>query len=187
MNNVIFIAGTDTGVGKTVITKLLAKHVSDSGLRVAVQKWVETGVTKSPAVFKFKLPASPHLASRAEGKKINIARIISELKKASKASDIVIVEGTGGLMVPITEKKLLIDIVKDLDIPVLLVAANRLGSINHTLLSLEALKKRKMRIAGIVFNTVSRRANSLILKDNPKIVKKFSKEIPIWINGWKKI
>lgn len=182
----IFIAGTDTGVGKTVMTKLVAQYLSALGHRVAIQKWVETGVTKSPAIFSFKRPASPHLAAKREGKKINIAKIKSEFKKLARNFDVVVVEGTGGLMVPVTEKVLLIDIVKELKIPVLLVSANRLGTINHTLLSLEALKVRKMKVLGVVFNSISPKENKLILKDNPEIVKKFIRKVPIWINGWKK-
>ena len=174
---VIFIAGTDTGVGKTFITKLLARRLTGEDYRVATQKWVETGVVKSRAVFSFRLAASPHLAAKAEGQAVKIKKIKTALKKLSKKSDIVIVEGTGGLLVPLTEKKLLIDVVKELKLPVLLVSANRLGAINHTLLSLEALRSRKMKILGVVFNNISKNENKLILKDNPRIVKKFIEKI----------
>ncbi|MDD5427917.1 MAG: dethiobiotin synthase [Candidatus Omnitrophica bacterium] len=186
MRNAIFVAGTDTGVGKTVVTGLVAKYLAGEGYKVATQKWVETGVTKSKAVFAFKLPASPHLAAKSEGKTINIAKIKNDLKKLSRKADIVVIEGTGGLMVPLTEKILLIDVVKKLKIPVLLVCANRLGAINHALLSLEALKARKMKVLGVVFNHISKKENRSILKDNPGIVKKFAKKVPVWINGWKK-
>ena len=106
---VIFIAGTDTGVGKTFITEMLARKFNGEGYKVAVQKWVETGVKKSAAVYSFKLAASPHLAAKAEGRTVEIKKIKAALKKLSKKSDIVIVEGAGGLLVPITEKKLYID------------------------------------------------------------------------------
>ncbi len=178
---IIFIAGTDTGVGKTVVTRLLARHLSDKGYKVATQKWVETGVVKSQAVFSFKLAASPHLAARREGKTVNIKKIKKKLKKLSDDHDFIIVEGTGGLLVPLDERRLFIDIVKELKLPVLLVSANRLGTINHTLLSLEALRARKMKVLGVVFNNVTRRENKLILKDNPRIVKKLSGNIPVWI------
>jgi dethiobiotin synthetase len=185
--NVIFIAGTDTGVGKTFITELLSRRLKRSGYNVAVQKWVETGVRKSEAVYSFKLASSPHLAAKSEGKTINIAKIKKELKKLSKKFDFVIVEGTGGLLVPITSGKLFIDIVKELKLPVLLVSANKLGTINHTLLSIEALKAREINVLGVIFNNIDRRENRLILKDNPKIVKKLIGKIPVWINGWQKI
>ena len=121
-----------------------------------------------------------------EGRTINIKKIKAALKRLSKKFDFVIVEGTGGLLVPITEKTLLIDLVKELNIPVLLVAANRLGTINHTLLSSEALKRRKVKMLGVVFNSVSEKENALISEDNPRIVKKFIGKIPVWINGWQK-
>ncbi|MFA5143219.1 MAG: dethiobiotin synthase [Candidatus Omnitrophota bacterium] len=180
---VIFVAGTNTGVGKTFITKLIARRLSARGCKVATQKWVETGVKRSRAVYSFKIAASPHLAARCEKKAINIKKIKTALKKLSKKNDFVIVEGTGGLLVPLTEKKLLIDVVKELKIPVLLVSANKLGAINQTLLSLEALRARRMKLLGIVFNNISKRENSLILKDNPRIVKKFIGKVPVWING----
>jgi len=186
----IFVAGTDTGVGKTVITRLVARYLKDKGYNVATQKWVETGVAKSAAVFSFKLAASPHLAAKAEGRKVRIAAIKKTLEKLSGEYDLVVVEGTGGLMVPITETKLLVDVVKELKLPVLLVSANRLGAINHTLLSLEALEARKIKTLGVVFNNIVKDGNRLILKDNPKIVKKFAKGIAIktlpWIDGLKK-
>lgn len=184
--SVIFVAGTDTGVGKTVITRLLAHHLSTRGHKVATQKWVETGVVKGPAVYSFKLATSPHLSARCEGRTINIKKIKDSLKKLSKKHDFVVVEGTGGLLVPITEKTLFIDLVKELNIPVLLVAANRLGAINHTLLSVEALKRRKVKLLGVVFNSISKKENALISKDNPRIVKKFIGKVPIWINGYRK-
>ena len=181
--SIIFVAGTDTSVGKTFITKLLERRLSGQGYKVATQKWVETGVKKSAAVYSFKLAASPHLAARAEGKAVKIKKIRASLKRLSKKFDIVIVEGTGGLLVPLTEKKLFIDVVKELRLPVLLVAANRVGAINHTLLSLEALRARKMNVLGVVFNNIPGRGNRLVLKDNPEIVKKFIGKVPIWING----
>lgn len=184
--NVIFVAGTDTGVGKTVVTRLLASCLTDEGYKVTTQKWIETGVGKSPAVCSFKLAASPHLAARHEGKTVNVKKIKKSLKKLSKNHDFVIVEGTGGLLVPLDEKRLFIDIVKELKLLVLLVAANRLGSINHTLLSIEALRARKMKVLGVVFNNLKKDENALILKDNPRIVKKLIGDIPVWINGYRK-
>ena len=184
---VIFIAGTDTGVGKTFVTNLLARHLADKGYRVTTQKWVETGVVKSRAIFSFKFAGSPHLAAKLEGKNIKIGRIKKGLNKLSREFDFVIVEGTGGLLVPLTGKKLFIDVVKELKLPVLLVAANKLGAINHTLLSLEALRARQMKVLGVLFNNISKKENKLILKDNPRIIRKFAKGIPVWINGWQKI
>jgi dethiobiotin synthetase len=193
----IFVAGTDTGVGKSLITGLLARQFTLAGKRVVTQKWVETGRTgfskdidihlklmnktrrdyagylneMTPYVFKFS--ASPHLAASVEKRPVNIDRIKRSFKYLSRHFDITIVEGSGGLLVPINRRTLLIDVVRELNMPVLLVAGNRLGAINHTLLSIEALKARHMKILGVVFNAVSEYRNKTIIKDNPKIVKNF--------------
>jgi len=198
---VIFIAGTDTGAGKTLITGLLGKYLSSLGKRVVTQKWIQTGgKAKSPgdlavhlklmdktpedfgdnfplmALYSFKFAASPHLAARFENSKISGIKIKKSVKELSRKFDFVIIEGTGGLLVPLGGGKLLIDIVKDLGIPVLVVVKNRLGAINHTLLSIEALKNRGIEILGIVFNDLSKCENRIVLRDNKKIIGNISKE-----------
>lgn len=190
----IFVIGTDTGVGKTVVVGLLAKFLDDKGYKVITQKWVETGSIGfskdvnlhlrlsnkkkqelrgylgdiSPYTFKF--PSSPHLASSLEKRKISIERIRKSFKSLQRTFDFVIVEGVGGALVPLNKRKLVIDVAKELNLPVLVVVGNKLGAINHTLLTIEALKARKMKIAGIVFNNLKNKENDIILKDNPKII-----------------
>lgn len=210
----IFICGTDTGVGKTVVTGLLAKYLLEKGLNAVTQKWIQTGsgdkdlidndyhyqlignamqtttktrvkekildsnITKYKSYiipYRFAIPASPHLAAKLEGKKISVRKIIECFKTLEKNFDFVIVEGTGGLLVPISEKVLIIDIVKKIDLPVVIVSGNRIGTINHTLLTIEALRKRNLKVLGIIFNSTSRNENKIILEDNPKIVKKISR------------
>ncbi len=136
------------------------------------------------------MPASPHLASRAEGKSISSLKIIKAFKSLSNKFDFVLVEGVGGALVPYDQGHLVIDIVKDLSLPVLVVAQNKLGAINHTLLTIEALRARKLKILGIVFNNV-KGENKRILNDNPRIIKALSKDKVIgalpWISGLRKI
>ncbi len=194
----IFVTGTDTGVGKTIVTGLLAKFLDDQGYKVITQKWVETGslgfskdvslhlklINKkkhklrdhlsniSPYTFKF--PSSPHLASSLERRKISIERIKRSFKYLEKVFDFVVVEGVGGALVPLNKRKLVIDLAKELNLPVLVVVGNKLGAINHTLLTIEALKVRKMKIAGVVFNNLKDKASNIILKDNPKIIEAIS-------------
>lgn len=194
----IFVTGTDTGVGKTIVTGLLAKFLDDQGYNVITQKWVETGSAGfskdvslhlkllgkrrhrigdrlsdiSPYTFKF--PSSPHLASSLEKRKISIERIKRSFKSLQKAFDFVVVEGTGGALVPLNKRKLVIDVAKELNLPVLVVVGNKLGAINHTLLTIEALKARKLKIAGVVFNSPGSKESDTILKDNPKIIKAIS-------------
>lgn len=187
----IFVTGTDTDVGKTIVTGLLARYLNECGLNVITQKWVESGNADIKTHFKlskkrpdisshylcpysFRFPASPHLASRIEHTKIKKTRIKHAFEFLKKRFSLVIVEGSGGLLVPITRKTLLIDIAKDLSLPVLIVSRNCLGTINHTLLVIEALKKRKMEILGIVF-TNQQHEKKEILEDNPMIIKNLTK------------
>ncbi len=193
--NAIFVVGTDTGVGKTVVTGCLARHLLEKGYNVITQKWIQTGcntfsrsdisthlkiIGRKAAAIKeylpyaapyiFKPACSPHLASMIEDRSISAGKIISSFNFLSGRFDFVIVEGAGGAMVPFTDKRLVLDIVKKLDLPVLVVAANKLGAINHTLLTIEALKARKIRILGLVFNNMGR-GGRMILEDNPRIIK----------------
>lgn len=196
----VFITGTDTGIGKTVVTGLLARYLAKNKVNVITQKWVQTGnkgfskdiashikvagleqkYSKQhsdlicPYIFDFA--ASPHLAAKLQRKAIDINKIKRSFKILIKHFDSVIVEGVGGALVPINKNKLVIDIAKDLKLPAIIVVGNKLGAINHTLLTIEALKKRNINIIGIIFNNISKIDNKTILEDNSKIVKQISKE-----------
>ena len=198
--NIIFIAGTDTGVGKTVVAGLLSRYLLEKGYRVVTQKWVQTGCKgfssdidihlrfmrkkrddyqghlclMMPYVFQFA--SSPHLAAGSENKRIGVSKIKKCLKALSSQFDFVIVEGVGGLCVPLNAQTMLIDVVKEMNLPVLLVVGNRLGAINHALLSIEALRSRKIKTLGMIFNNVAEGENRTILKNNPRIIKKVSGE-----------
>jgi len=187
----IFVTGTDTGVGKTFITGLLADYFIGKGRSAVTQKWIVTGSTDDIRVhskimglastenrnlivpYSFKFAASPHLAANLERKPINEEKIKKAFLELSRRYDFVIVEGTGGILVPISRKSLLIDIVEALRLPVILVVHNRLGAINHTLLSIEALKKRGIPIIGMVFNNLPK-TKKVILDDNQRIIGEIS-------------
>lgn len=198
MAKTLFITGTDTGVGKTVITGLVGRFFLEKGKTVITQKWVETGSSfaedinthlrlmagnkkeikeylKMRAPYVFKFPASPHLAASLENRRISAEKIKHSFYKLVRKRDFLIVEGTGGFLVPINKNKLMAEIVKELNLPVLVVAANRLGAINHTLLTLEALKKRKLKVIGVIFNRLSKKGNEIVFKDNMEIVGRISK------------
>jgi len=183
MMKAIFVTGTDTGVGKTIVCSLLNRYFLEKGYRVITQKWIETGVAKNSGKnnsgpifpYRFKLAASAHLAAAMENKKIKAARIIKAFKALSAKYDFVIVEGIGGALVPFDKKHLVIDIAKQLKLPVLVVSRNRLGAINHTLLTIEALQKRRMNILGLVFNNLNK-DNKAVIKDNPRIIKALTGE-----------
>jgi len=181
--NALFITGTDTSVGKTVVAGMTARCLIDKGYSVATQKWVETGVSRAGrdidtrlTPYSFKRAASPHLASRLEGKTISTAKINRSFKTLIRNFDFVVIEGTGGLLVPLNRKVLLIDVVRKLGLSVLAVAENKLGAINHTLLTIEALQSRDIPVLGIIFNEPRKdiKRDGLVLKDNPLVVGKFS-------------
>ncbi|PIQ86144.1 MAG: dethiobiotin synthase [Candidatus Omnitrophica bacterium CG11_big_fil_rev_8_21_14_0_20_43_6] len=204
----VFVTGTDTGVGKSIVTGLLAKYLREKGYKVVTQKWVQTGSRFSADInlhlkimgvakgaikdhlacvcpYVFKLPASPHLAAKVEKKKIETAKIKQSFKLLSSNFDFVIVEGIGGALVPVNEKCLVIDIAKELGLPVLVVAQNKLGVINHLLMTVEALKHRKMKILGIIFNNCKGQ-HKLIVRDNPEIIRKITGEKILGVLPWNK-
>ena len=198
----VFVTGTDTGVGKTIVAGLLARYLCEQGRRAITQKWVQTGTRDFPSdipthlelmgakpeafqayeadmtPYALELAASPHLAAAQEDVHIDTRKIVASFRRLSEAFDTVVVEGAGGILVPLNEKKLFIDVVETLALPVIVVAANRLGAINHTLLTLDALQKRNITVLGVVFNTLDRQEDEIVLRDNPKIVQAFAR-IPV--------
>lgn len=197
--NGLFITGTDTDAGKTLVTGLLARALGEQGRSVITQKWVQTGCRTFqdtdiaahlalmnrrveeiepflPEVipYRFKLPASPHLAARQEKKRIDLRKIEKAYNTLSKNFDLVLAEGAGGLMVPLTPRTLLIDLVQKLRLPVLLVVHNKLGAVNHALLSIEALHHRKIPLLGLLFNN-AKNENPEILKNNIQTVAALTK------------
>jgi len=120
--------------------------------------------------YALGLAASPHLAAAREKARIDTRRIAASFQRLTKEFDTVVVEGAGGILVPLNQKKLIVDVVKELDLPVVVVAANKLGAINHTLLTLEALKRRHLTVLGVVFNSLDQQQDETILRDNPKII-----------------
>jgi len=155
-----FITGTDTGIGKTVVSALLCAAL-DAFYWKPIQTGTRDGTDRNmvmklarlprnrtlPEAYRFAPPVSPHLAAKRAGVRIDL-RKIKMPRIASHAN--VIVEGAGGVLVPINEKQLMIDLMAKLQLPVLLVARTALGTINHTLLSLAALRAASLDTAGVV-------------------------------------
>jgi len=204
----VFVGGTDTGVGKTLVAGLLANHLQKAGLRVVTQKWVQTGKAggaddvrahlrlmgresgafrswaRDQVPYSFQFPASPLLASRLEGRGVSPAVIRGAFRRLAKNFDVVVVEGVGGLLVPCAPGCLQTRLVRELGLPVLLVAGNRLGAINQTLLSLEALASRRIRSLGVVFNCIDSRLHPAIARDNPRMVESFSGKKVLGVLPW---
>jgi len=175
MNPPIAVCGIDTGVGKSVVTGLLARHLLDRGKSVITQKLVQTGCAgRSEDIllhrklmgidwqevdeqgltcpYIFPLPASPHLAAEQAGSLIDSARLDQAADSLAAQFEQLIIESAGGLLVPLTRSLLLLDYLQCRNWPLILVTGPRLGSINHTLLSLEAIKQRGMKLLGLVYN-----------------------------------
>jgi dethiobiotin synthetase len=153
----VFISGIGTDVGKTIVSATLAeayladywKPVQSGNPDTEYYKSLISNTRTSvyPSIYSFKQPVSPHIAAAAENKKIKPEKIILPV-----TTNHLIVEGAGGLMVPLNENFLMIDLIQQLGLPVILVSRHYLGSINHTLLSIEYLNNQSIPLLGIIFN-----------------------------------
>lgn len=172
-NGVYFVSGIDTDAGKSFVTGILAKRIIDGGQSCITQKFIQTGGenidieihrkimgleltdednngTTCPYIFSY--PASPHLASKMDNKSIDL-NVISKCTNALIADfDIVLVEGAGGIHVPLDGFYTTIDYIKENNLPLIFVTSGKLGSINHTLLSLEVCRGRGIDVALVAYN-----------------------------------
>ncbi len=180
------VTGTDTGVGKTYVACGIIRALKRMGVRVHPFKPVETGCSSVPedalalaeaagvspedvVAYTFREPLAPAVAERLEGGKIDVMRIISRFRELEGSSDVVLVEGAGGLLVPITGSFTYADLAALLGIPVLVVARSRLGTINHTLLTLRVLRAYGLRELGVVVNGY--RGEDTAERTNPEVIR----------------
>ena len=177
MKKAFFVTGIGTDIGKTVVSAIFTEAMkadywkpvqcgdlenTDSDV---VKNLVSNAVSQiHPETYKFKMPASPHKAAKAEEIEINPANF-----RLPETSNSLIIEGAGGLMVPLLENFLVIDMIQKFNAEVILVSMNYLGSINHTLLSVEALKSRGIKIKGIVFNGEREESTENFILDYTKL------------------
>ena len=158
----IFITGTGTDVGKTMVAAIVTEALqadywkpvqagfSGGTDSLSIEEMISNKKTKiHPEFYKLKMPASPHLAAKAENTKIDLKDIVRHLPKTKNT---LIIEGAGGLMVPLNTKQFVLDLIKKLKARVIIVSKNELGSINHSLLTAAVLKKEKIDVAGWIFN-----------------------------------
>lgn len=159
MNNSLFITGIGTGVGKTVCAAVLAGYLDadywkpvqagdlDCTDTVTVKKLLGSHVVAHRECYRFRLAASPHQAAAAEGVVIDMSAIVPPV-----TDKVLVIEGAGGLMVPLNERNCMIDLIQQLQAPVALVTRNYLGCINHTLLSIHAILARGLQLQYLVLN-----------------------------------
>lgn len=190
----IFVTGTDTSVGKTRICGLLLDFLLRQGIDAGYQKWVATGPEQPPADLReclelaglplpgpaavermvpcrFALPASPHLAAEQEGASVDPALLRSRYEEMRRRHELLLVEGVGGILVPLRRDLLLADFLAELRIPTLVVARPGLGTINHTLLTMEALRHRDIPVLGVVCTQAGAEESSpLLVADNLRTI-----------------
>lgn len=178
----LFITATDTGVGKTVVVAALALALKQKGLNVAVMKPIESGLhpshietsdaerlralvkptqsLESVSLYRLAYPLAPLAAARMAGVTIDFSSITSAYHELSKHHDLILLEGIGGVMVPISPENTVRDLIRVLGLPSLLIGRTVLGGINHILLALEALYTHNIEVVGIFFNHSEREPDS---------------------------
>ena len=200
--HIICITGTDTDAGKTLVTAGLLRAINGLGKPVQAIKAVQTGCISSEngltapdvaiyrraapgaccmALATFIEPCSPHLAASLEGKELKLASLLDRIQAEAASFDgLTLLEGAGGLLVPLNERECFIDLFERLGAPIVLVAPNRLGTINHSLLSLEAIRARSLEIQAVVLSKTEDQHSPSPLarqmeKDTPAIISKLAK------------
>jgi len=194
---IYYLSGIDTDIGKTIATGILARSCLRHGIRVITQKVVQTGcsglsediirhrqlmeIDLQPVdhqgltcPYIFSVPCSPHLAAKLENRQIDCQVIRQATASLLKQYELVIIEGAGGLFVPLTEEKTLIDYFQAEKHPLILVSSSRLGSINHTLCALEIARSRNIEVAAIVYNHFPQ-ADARIVADSKAMFVRYMK------------
>ena len=195
--NVYFVSGIDTNIGKSYATAYLARVWREKGINVITQKFIQTG---NPAGYSedielhrrlmgleylpedeqgwtkpeiFSYPCSPHLAARIDNRPIDFGKIERATQELARRYDVVLVEGAGGLMVPLTEDYLTIDYIAEKQYPLIFVTSGKLGSINHTLLSFEAIRSRGIQLDTVLYNLYPTVEDTTIQEDTMQYIHRY--------------
>jgi dethiobiotin synthetase len=192
-HNTLFVTGTDTSVGKTYVCARILEFLKSKNIQGGYQKWIATGADAGVpedvnlcldaagissgseridylAPYRFRFPASPHLAAEMEGRIVEPGVIIENYQKLADKYKWLIVEGVGGIMVPLRRDLLLVDLLAQLRPSTLVVSRSGLGTLNHTLLTLEALRKRDVPVLGIVFSDPEIQEDERLVHDNMRTI-----------------
>jgi dethiobiotin synthetase len=200
--NGIFVTGTDTGVGKTIVSATLLCALRSKGIDAVYMKPVQTGCRlhgkrliapdlemvsslaginpsekerQLMAPCRFRMACSPHLAAELERRKISVPEILRAYAWLKKRHEVVIVEGAGGILTPILRQYSMLNLMQALKLPVVVVARPGLGTINHTLLTLRELRRAKLNILGVVINHAVNERKTVIEKDNLKTIERLGR------------
>jgi len=195
---VYFVSGIDTDAGKSMVTGVIARTLLRRGINVITQKFIQTGckgisedILKHRKImgieplpvdekgitcpYVMSYPASPHLAAEIDKVYIDLKVIEEATSKLEKEYEVVLLEGAGGLYVPVSRKYLTIDYIKDHHYPLILVSSSKLGSINHTLMSLELCRIKGIQVKYVIYNDFPNESE-LIKDDSVTIIKKYLEE-----------
>ena len=221
----LFVTGTDTDVGKTQVTAGLALALQDEwevGLWKPVQSGVAVGSPLSDSYRlwagaglggteqdvvdgTFSLPLAPWMAARRAGRRIDFAELVQIGKSRLQAHDVLIVEGAGGVAVPLTADEMVVDLIDALDLPALIVARTGLGTVNHTLLTIDYLRRRGIEVLGVIMNDVPHPTEAQMIIENVEMIERFSavpvlgvlpwmeaeaeerRDWPVWRERWSQI
>lgn len=202
----LFITGIDTDIGKSIACGALAKKLIEAGHHLFTQKLVETGCINAQSAdlathknivgktfntgefdqhcpYTFSFAASPHLAAEREGKTIDSSYLAKQIQALENQCDHLLVEGAGGLNVPLNRQSNIIDFIADNNLPIVLVTSAKLGSINHTLLSLQACLQRDIEVRAIIYNHHGQ-DEVAIVADTREVLQAYIKTLevePIWL------
>jgi dethiobiotin synthetase len=198
----LFVTGTDTGVGKTIVSGGICAFLRHAGLRVGVLKPTETGCLQEDGTmhaqdaeflktmagtddpvelivpYQFREPLAPAVAAEREGAVVDVHHLLKVYTDIAQRHDFILVEGAGGLMVPLSDDYMVLDLVKDLQLPLLVVSRATLGTINHTLLTVRCAQASGIKVVGIVMNHTSPEQD-VSAPTNPEIIRRLSR-IPLW-------
>jgi dethiobiotin synthetase len=202
----LFITGTDTGVGKTIVTAGITYCLRGAGMDAVPMKPVQTGAVDSNGQFVspdlrfcldicslspsaeqerlmspycYQTACSPHLAAKTAGAEMDLSHIIECYNTLSGLHDAVVVEGAGGVLAPVDESRTMLDVMTRLSLPVVVVARSGLGTINHTLLTLRALKNAGLEVIGVVFSDGPESPPELIADDNIRTITRIADTVSL--------
>jgi dethiobiotin synthetase len=190
----LFITGTDTGVGKTLVTASFLFWLRHNGIRaravkpfcsgsradVRLLQSIQPGELKDAAVnpFFFRQPVAPLVAAQRTGRRVTRGQVVTHIRRLAPGLEILLVEGAGGLLSPLGQRFTARELIGDLNASVCLVAADRLGTINHTLLTVEALRSQKLKTLAVLLTQVSRRAD-VSVRTNGDVLAEMLRPIPV--------
>jgi dethiobiotin synthetase len=202
--NGLFVTGTDTDVGKTQVTAGLAlalREYCSVGLWKPVQSGVELGSAYSDSYRlwagsgadgaesdlvegTFAWPLAPWMAARRVGREISYEQLVQIGERRMGEHDVLLVEGAGGVAVPLTAERMVIDLMADLQLPAVVVARTGLGTVNHTLLTVEALRRRELDVLGVILNDVPKPADAQMIAENVEMIERFGDVRVLGVLPW---